>query len=203
MSKKGGNNQGKPAAEKKLSNNPDGRPDGYDKKHLKTITNLAIIGVTEADIAWYIGVDPATLRRWKKKYPEICAALKKGHGERNVRLTTALFTTATRRGNVAAQIFLAKNWLGMKDKHELGLPEEILDEEGDMLIKIVHVNGAKPPRSKGKAKGKSKPVPKPQPGQLAPESVAGARPPAAQPSSKAAPRKAVRTAPKASVKLEG
>jgi len=106
----------------------------YTKKFLADVQKLKTIGVSESDIAWYLGVHPATLTRWKKDYPELCEALKKGTAERNIRLYQSLYDSATKRYNIAAQIFLAKNWLGMADTQNIKHGQ---DEEGAPLRLIL------------------------------------------------------------------
>ncbi|MCD8368272.1 MAG: helix-turn-helix domain-containing protein [Clostridiales bacterium] len=65
-------------------------------------------GLTDEQIAKKIGVNLATLYRWKNDHCEICEALKKGKEVVDYDVENALLKEA-RKGNVTAQIFWLKN----------------------------------------------------------------------------------------------
>ena len=65
-------------------------------------------GLTDEQIAERIGINPATLYDWKKKYPEISEALKKGKEVVDYEVENALLLKAL-CGDVTAQIFWLKN----------------------------------------------------------------------------------------------
>lgn len=79
---------------------------------------LAQFGVIESEIAKYIGIDAKTLR---KHYRE---ELDKAHIKANVKVANSLFTCATKKENVSAQIFWLKVRAGWSEKHQ----EDILLE---------------------------------------------------------------------------
>lgn len=58
-------------------------------------------GLTDEQIAHNAGITAATLYEWKKKYPEISEALKKGKEVVDFEVENALLQTAL-SGNVAA-----------------------------------------------------------------------------------------------------
>jgi len=103
----------------KLKTNKSGRPSVFKEEYIEETRKLATLGVNEEDIAWFFHIHPNTFKNWKKKHPQLLAALKKGKADRNVSLMKAMFENATKRHNASVQIFLAKNWLGMTDRQEL------------------------------------------------------------------------------------
>ena len=65
-------------------------------------------GLTDDKIADNMGVNVATLYRYKTSYCEICEALKKGKEVVNYQVENALLKEAL-NGNITAQIFWLKN----------------------------------------------------------------------------------------------
>ncbi len=65
-------------------------------------------GLTDAQIAANIGICRDTLIQWKKCYPDISDALKKGKEVIDYAVENALLNRAL-RGDVTAQIFWLKN----------------------------------------------------------------------------------------------
>jgi len=65
-------------------------------------------GLTYEQIANNVGIDTATLYRWREKNCNICNALKKGREVVDFEVENALLKNAL-DGNVTAQIFWLKN----------------------------------------------------------------------------------------------
>ncbi len=65
-------------------------------------------GLTDAQIASNIGINTATLYDWKKRYPELNNALKKGKEVVDYAVENALLKKAL-GGDVTAMIFWLKN----------------------------------------------------------------------------------------------
>ena len=84
-------------------------------------------GLTDAQIAHNIGINPATIYDWKNKYPEFANALKKGKEIVDFEVENALLKRAL-SGDTTAQIFWLKN---RKPKLWRDKPE--CKEETDML----------------------------------------------------------------------
>lgn len=78
-------------------------PDG-----LTLLEGWARDGLTDEKIAKKCGCNAGTLYEWKKKYPEISEALKKGKEVVDYEVENALLQSA-RDGNTTAQIFWLKN----------------------------------------------------------------------------------------------
>lgn len=83
-------------------------------------------GLVDEQITERIGINPATLYDWKKKYPEISNALKKGKQVIDYQVENALLNNAL-NGDTTAQIFWLKNrrpdkWRDKRDvEHSGGL----------------------------------------------------------------------------------
>jgi len=77
-------------------------------------------GLTDEQIAHNIGINTATLYDWKKKYPNISNALKKGKEVVDFAVENALLKKAL-SGDTTAMIFWLKNRKQMKwrDRHDV------------------------------------------------------------------------------------
>ena len=65
-------------------------------------------GLTDEQIAHNVGITATTLYEWKKRFPEISEALKKGKEVVDFQVENALLQSAL-EGNITAQIFWLKN----------------------------------------------------------------------------------------------
>ncbi len=79
-------------------------------------------GLTDADIAYNIGISPQTLCEWKNRFPELDEALKEGHAPVDTLVENALLQKAL-AGDTTAIIFWLKNrkpqqWRDRRDKDE-------------------------------------------------------------------------------------
>ena len=77
-------------------------------------------GLTDEQIAHNIGINTATLYDWKKKYPNISNALKKGKEVVDFAVENALLKKAL-SGDTTAMIFWLKNrkQLKWRDRHDV------------------------------------------------------------------------------------
>lgn len=94
-------------------------------------------GLTIEQIANNMGIDDATLYRWKAKNNDICDALKKGKEVVDFEVENALLQNAL-AGNVTAQIFWLKNrkkeqW---REKNEIPTNPQELNRVEQLLEKI-------------------------------------------------------------------
>lgn len=79
-----------------------------EDENLTRLEGWARDGLTDEQIANNMGINVATLYRWKNEHDEICAALKKGKEIVDFEVENALCKAAL-SGNVTAQIFWLKN----------------------------------------------------------------------------------------------
>ena len=82
----------------------------------KQVEKLASFGCSNTEIASFFGCDESLIR---KSYSEF---LTKGRDKGKIRLRQLLWKSAE-RGNVAMQIWLSKQYLGMTDKQEITTTE--------------------------------------------------------------------------------
>lgn len=85
-----------------------GRPTKFKKELIKDAEQLAGLGFTEENFATYWEISPETLRRWKRKNPDLSGAIEKGKLRANISVTKSLFNNA-KEGNLSAQIFWLTN----------------------------------------------------------------------------------------------
>jgi len=141
---------------KKKSKKKTGRPSKFEERFIKEGEKYATIGLPMRDMAFIWGVDPDTVTNWHKTIPAFSDALKKGEALKKTSLLTAMFRNATIRNNPAAQIFLAKNWLGMRDRQELDLSAGGESDDGRVIIEVVHTPAHKEPPPAAKIEGETK-----------------------------------------------
>jgi hypothetical protein len=82
---------------------------------------MAMVGCSNEDIALLCDCSADTIER------NYAVAVKIGRARRNHSLYKVMFETA-KHGSAAVQIFLAKNWLGMRDMPLLETGEAVLTE---------------------------------------------------------------------------
>lgn len=98
-------------------------PDG-----LTLLQGWAREGLTDEQIAHNMGINAATLYRYKNEHGEICEALKKGKDVVDFEVENALLKNAL-SGNVTAQIYWLKN--RKPDKYRDKPPETAGKSEED------------------------------------------------------------------------
>ena len=69
---------------------PAGRPTDYRPKYNKQVLSLALLGLTNKEIAEFLEIDEATLYRWKEKFPKFSEALQKGKEKADVEIIDTL-----------------------------------------------------------------------------------------------------------------
>ena len=83
-----------PVKKKSKKKNVGGRPTRYKSEYLAVMYKITELGGTDKDVIAAIGIGERTLNTWKKKYPEVSAALKQGKDFANHEIKTALFQVA-------------------------------------------------------------------------------------------------------------
>jgi hypothetical protein len=100
------------------------------KETRSQVTALASVGTRQEAIADYLDVDEKTLRKY---YAE---ELRTAGIKANTAVAQALFTQATKEGNVAAQIFWLKTKAGWSEKLLLGIGQD--QDAGPLEIKVIY-----------------------------------------------------------------
>lgn len=113
-----------------MARKPTGKPNGSP---VKVIDRAMFEGMckcmcTREEIASIVGLDEDTVTAWcKREYGETFSAVyKKLTDGAKMSLRRAMFKNATIEGNTTMQIWLSKQYLGMKDK-------ELHSEDSDKL----------------------------------------------------------------------
>lgn len=82
-----------------------GRPSDYDPSTLPQVQKLAELGATDVEIAAFLGVNDATLYRWKLKHPAFRDALKLGKEAADDRVEKSLYRRALGYSHDAVKIY--------------------------------------------------------------------------------------------------
>lgn len=98
-------------------------------------------GLTDEQIAGKIGINPATLYDWKRKYAEFSEALKKGKAVVDYEVEKALLTKAL-GGDTTAMIFWLKNRCPDKWRDRPEPRQEEAAEGGVVMMPQVLDGGA-------------------------------------------------------------
>lgn len=109
---------------------------------LLRIEGWARDGLTDEQIARNMGINPATLYEWKKKYPKISKSLKRSKDVADRQVENALFENAI-NGNITAQIFWLKNRKPDKWRDKQEYEDRTAIEKLDEILKGMHDNAAK------------------------------------------------------------
>lgn len=109
---------------------------------LLRIEGWARDGLTDEQIARNMGINPATLYEWKKKYPKISKSLKRSKDVADRQVENALFENAI-NGNITAQIFWLKNRKPDKWRDKQEYEDRTAIEKLDEILKGLHDNAAK------------------------------------------------------------
>ena len=86
--------------------NKGGRPSGFQEKHLRQAFKLALLGLTDRQIADVWEVSVATLNVWKIEHPELLDSLKKGKNEADSVIARSLYHRAKGYSHPEDKIFL-------------------------------------------------------------------------------------------------
>lgn len=72
-----------------------GRPSSYDPKYVGQAFRLALLGLTNQQIAKAFGCSTATLHKWGKDHPEFLSALNNGKDVADAQVAVSLYQRAT------------------------------------------------------------------------------------------------------------
>jgi hypothetical protein len=75
--------------------NKGGRPTKYRRHMIEQVENMAMLGLTQVQMAGMLGIGLKTLERWMKAYPRFRRAVKRGKAEYDGKVARSLFERAT------------------------------------------------------------------------------------------------------------
>lgn len=73
---------------------PAGRPTKYDPSLGEKARKLALLGMTDVEVADIFGVNPDTLYEWDNRYPEFSEIRSRGKTEADARVAASLYERA-------------------------------------------------------------------------------------------------------------
>ena len=82
-----------------------GRPTKYTPAHAKKAAKLALLGLTDKQIAAALDISTATLHSWKKLYPSFLSSLNAGKEVADAEVVAALFQRAKGFRHPSVKIF--------------------------------------------------------------------------------------------------
>ena len=71
-----------------------GRPTSYKEEHNKTAYQLALLGLTDAEMAKVFGVDERTINNWKIVHPKFFQSIKEGKEIADAKVVSSLYQRA-------------------------------------------------------------------------------------------------------------
>lgn len=71
-----------------------GRPTKFDPEHIRQARELAKLGATDQQMANFFQVNRDTFHEWRKRHPELAAAVTEGKADADDRVTQSLFARA-------------------------------------------------------------------------------------------------------------
>ena len=131
---------------KKQEPSKGGRPSSYKEDYVRQAKELAILGLTDEEMAKVFDVSKQTLNAWKQAHPEFLDSLKEGKPLADARVANALYNKAIGYEkndkhyppDTTACIFWLKNrqpdkW---RDKQEQEQPTDLLDKVSELINKL-------------------------------------------------------------------
>ncbi|MBI5371383.1 MAG: hypothetical protein HZA79_05065 [Sphingobacteriales bacterium] len=94
MIKKTRSKAGAPPGNKNAVGNDGGRPTKYKPEFAKQANRLALLGLTDKEIAAFLEIAEPTIYEWKAKYIEFSKALRAGKLEPDGKVAAALYKRA-------------------------------------------------------------------------------------------------------------
>lgn len=88
-----------------MSENPVGRPTDYKSQHAEQAYKLALLGLTDVQMADIFGVAESTFNLWKLKHEEFSESLTRGKSLADAQVAESLYKRACGYSHKAVKIF--------------------------------------------------------------------------------------------------
>lgn len=106
-----------------------GRPTLYREEYAEQAHRLALLGLTDAEMAQFFEVSAATLYRWKNEHPQFCESISRGKLPADANVALALYQRACgcshpefRVSNVDGQVVITDDYQALPARHRRGKP---------------------------------------------------------------------------------
>lgn len=73
---------------------PAGRPSKYCDEYVEQAYKLALLGLTDVQMADFFEVCEATFTNWKSEHPELLASIRRGKGKADAQVAASLYQAA-------------------------------------------------------------------------------------------------------------
>lgn len=103
-------------------------------QNLKVVSKLAELGMTEANIAYCVGISPSTFLRWKKDYPQVVDALDTGKSKLE-KLAVGCLARGMQNNHYSSAMFILKTKFGWRETDAPQAPRQPNDETGRALLR--------------------------------------------------------------------
>jgi len=113
----------------------------FDAEDLKKCTALAGLGLTNQQVAAYFGMGKSSFQEKIKRYPGLCAAMKKGRASRVAQVSGKLMQLID-GGNLTAIIFYLKTQGRWKEANEHTVFED--DDEEKTVAERLEISTTDP-----------------------------------------------------------
>lgn len=84
---------------------PAGRPSSYQPEYAEQAFRLALLGLTDVEMAKYFGIVEKTFYNWQNEHPEFLQAIKEGKEEADAKVADSLYKRAMGYSHPAVKIF--------------------------------------------------------------------------------------------------
>lgn len=129
-------------AVKAVTKRPVGRPTKLSAEKLKQTAKLSRLGATDQDIADFLEVDVATIKRWAARDEKFCAALKVGKKIPNDKAERSLYHRATGYDYIEQQAFKIKT--GNGNQEDVKVVEVLRHQPPDTAAAIFWLKNRRP-----------------------------------------------------------
>jgi len=85
---------------------PAGRPTLYREEYVEQAFKLALLGMTDAEMASFFEVSVDTVNEWKRVHPEFSASITRGKSEADSDVAEKLYRRAMGYSHEAVKIFM-------------------------------------------------------------------------------------------------
>lgn len=134
----------------------------WDEDYVRQAYELALLGLTQEQMARVLDVNPATFSGWKKKYPDFEKALREGQEVADAKVATSFYKRATgyeyteehfytdKEGNgkvvevrkhMPAHPWAASRWLALRQKAQWSESPKAIEQNNTINVLNLDLTG--------------------------------------------------------------